>query len=79
VEEALSCAADIIMLDNMSPLEIAKCVQLIQKRAQIEVSGGITLETLDRYLIEGVDFISVGSLTHSVKSIDISLEVEIGI
>lgn len=79
VEEALASASDIIMLDNMSPSEISRCVELIQKRAQIEVSGGITLETLERYLIAGVDFISVGSLTHSVKSIDISLEVEIGI
>ena len=79
VEEALASSSDIIMLDNMSPDQIATCVQLIQKRAQIEVSGGITLETLDNYLIAGVDFISVGSLTHSVKSIDISLEVEIGI
>jgi nicotinate-nucleotide pyrophosphorylase (carboxylating) len=79
VEEALASSSDIIMLDNMSPAQIASCVQLIQKRAQIEVSGGITLETLDSYLIAGVDFISVGSLTHSVKSIDISLEVEIGI
>lgn len=79
VQEALDSACDIIMLDNMTPEQIIRCVELIQKRAQIEVSGGITLETLDRYLIAGVDFISVGSLTHSVKSIDISLEVEIGI
>jgi len=79
VQEALDSSCDIIMLDNMPPALIAQCVELIQKRAQIEVSGGITLETLDQYLIAGVDFISVGSLTHSVKSIDISLEVEIGI
>lgn len=79
VQEALDSSCDIIMLDNMPPAEIVRCVELIQKRAQIEVSGGITLDTLDRYLIAGVDFISVGSLTHSVKSIDISLEVEIGI
>jgi nicotinate-nucleotide pyrophosphorylase (carboxylating) len=79
VQEALDSSCDIIMLDNMTPAQIVSCVELIQKKAQIEVSGGITLETLDRYLIAGVDFISVGSLTHSVKSIDISLEVEIGI
>ena len=79
VQEALDSSCDIIMLDNMPPALIAQCVELIQKRAQIEVSGGITLETLDQYLIPGVDFISVGSLTHSVKSVDISLEVEIGI
>lgn len=79
VQEALDSSCDIIMLDNMTPAQIVHCVELIQKKAQIEVSGGITLETLDRYLIAGVDFISVGSLTHSVKSIDISLEVEIGI
>lgn len=79
VQEALDSSCDIIMLDNMTPAQIVSCVNLIQKKAQIEVSGGITLETLDRYLIAGVDFISVGSLTHSVKSVDISLEVEIGI
>lgn len=79
VQEALDSSCDIIMLDNMTPAQIVSCVNLIQKKAQIEVSGGITLETLDRYLIEGIDFISVGSLTHSVKSVDISLEVEIGI
>lgn len=79
VQEALDSSCDIIMLDNMTPAQIVSCVDLIQKKAQIEVSGGITLETLDRYLIAGVDFISVGSLTHSVKSVDISLEVEIGI
>lgn len=79
VQEALDSSCDIIMLDNMPPALIVQCVELIQKRAQIEVSGGINLETLDKYLIAGVDFISVGSLTHSVKSIDISLEVEIGI
>ncbi len=79
VQEALDSSCDIIMLDNMPPAQIVQCVELIQKRAQIEVSGGITLDTLDSYLIAGVDFISVGSLTHSVKSIDISLEVEIGI
>ncbi|MCC7527235.1 MAG: carboxylating nicotinate-nucleotide diphosphorylase [Candidatus Melainabacteria bacterium] len=79
VQEALDSSCDIIMLDNMTPAEIASCIDLVRKEAQIEVSGGITLETLDSYLIAGVDFISVGSLTHSVKSIDISLEVEIGI
>lgn len=79
VEEALKCSADIIMLDNMSPEQIVRCIEIIQKKALIEVSGGITLETLDRYLIAGVDFISIGSLTHSVKSVDISLEVEIGV
>jgi nicotinate-nucleotide pyrophosphorylase (carboxylating) len=77
VQEALDSSCDIIMLDNMTPAQIVSCVDLIRKKAQIEVSGGITLETLDSYLIAGVDFISVGSLTHSVKSIDISLEVEI--
>jgi len=79
VEEALACSADIIMLDNMSPAEITRCIEIIQKRARIEVSGGITLDTLNDYLIKGVDFISIGSLTHSVKAVDISLEVEIGI
>ncbi|MBC8000683.1 MAG: carboxylating nicotinate-nucleotide diphosphorylase [Leptolyngbya sp.] len=77
VEEALTAKADIIMLDNMTPQQVSQCVDVIQKRAFVEVSGGITLETFEKYLLPGVDAISIGALTHSVKAVDISLEVEI--
>lgn len=77
VEEALAAKADIIMLDNMTPEQVSQCVDAIQKKAFIEVSGGITLETFEKYLLPGVDAISIGALTHSVKAVDISLEVEI--
>lgn len=77
VEEAIAAKADIIMLDNMTPQQVSQCVDVIQKKAFIEVSGGITLETFEKYLLPGVDAISIGALTHSVKAVDISLEVEI--
>lgn len=73
LEQAIKSKADIIMLDNMSIEDIQKSIDIIAKRAKIEVSGGITYETIKKYALPGVDFISVGSLTHSVKSSDLSL------
>lgn len=66
--------ADRIMLDNFSPELTAEAVKLIAGRAEIESSGGITLETLRDYAEKGVDFISVGALTHQIKSLDLSLK-----
>lgn len=74
LEEALKLSVEHIMLDNMRPEEIKKSVELIDGRAYIEVSGGVRLDNLAQYLIEGVSGISIGALTHSVKNIDISLE-----
>jgi nicotinate-nucleotide pyrophosphorylase (carboxylating) len=77
-EDALRGKPDIIMLDNMSPADVKACVEIrrmSKTKALIEVSGGITLETIEEYAKTGVDMISVGALTHSVKSIDMSLEV----
>lgn len=65
---------DRIMLDNFSPQEVSKAVNLIDTRFITEASGGITLDTIRDYALAGVDFISVGDLTHSVKSMDISLK-----
>jgi len=79
VEEALAAAeagADIIMLDNMSPDEVRRVVSLIPNQVKTEASGGITLENVGDVARTGVDFISVGALTHSVKALDISLEIE---
>ncbi|MFN8656028.1 MAG: hypothetical protein U0105_06790 [Candidatus Obscuribacterales bacterium] len=75
--EAAACGgADIIMLDNMSPETIKEAIRVIGGRSFVEVSGGVKLSNLSDYLIQGVDAISVGALTHSIKSIDISLEIE---
>ncbi|TRY24692.1 carboxylating nicotinate-nucleotide diphosphorylase [Brevibacillus sp. LEMMJ03] len=75
VQEALDAGADIIMLDNM-PLDVMKqAVALIGGRAVVEASGGVTLETIRAIAETGVDVISVGALTHSVKALDISLDL----
>ena len=74
VIEALEAGADIIMLDNMSPSQVAEMVKLIDGRALTECSGNITLDTVRNYALSGVDFISSGELTHSVKAFDISLK-----
>ena len=65
---------DRIMLDNFSPEVLREAVALIDKKAETEASGGITEDTIRVYASTGVDFISVGALTHSVKSLDISLK-----
>jgi nicotinate-nucleotide pyrophosphorylase (carboxylating) len=65
---------DRIMLDNFSPQDLNQAVRIINKRFETEASGGITLENLVDYAKSGVDFISVGALTHSAKSIDINLK-----
>jgi nicotinate-nucleotide pyrophosphorylase (carboxylating) len=73
--EALDAKADHIMLDNMSPQMVAQAVKIVDGRALVEVSGGINLSNLENYLIPGLDAISVGALTHSAPSVDISLEI----
>ena len=65
---------DRIMLDNFTPEQTREAVQLVNGRVELESSGGITFETIRRYAESGVDYISVGALTHSVKSLDMSLK-----
>lgn len=65
---------DRIMLDNFSPEELKKAVEIINKRFETEASGGITIETIRAYAESGVDYISVGALTHHIKSLDLSLK-----
>lgn len=78
VQEALDTqAVDRIMLDNFSPELCAKAVELIQGRTETEASGGIHLDNLQKYASSGVDFISLGLLTHSAKSIDISMKTRL--
>jgi len=74
VEEAVEARADIVMLDNMTPAQIQKAVRFINNRVATEASGGITEENIVEYAESGVDSISVGSLTHSYKSLDMSLK-----
>ncbi|GAI45649.1 unnamed protein product, partial [marine sediment metagenome] len=74
--EAVEGGADIIMLDNMSPDEMRQVVSLVPDYVKTEASGGITLDNIQAAAMAGVDFISIGALTHSVKALDISLELE---
>jgi nicotinate-nucleotide pyrophosphorylase (carboxylating) len=76
VKEALACKADIIMLDNMAPELAKKALALINGRAISEVSGGINLQNLEEYCRLKPDVISLGLMTHSVKSKDLSLKIE---
>jgi nicotinate-nucleotide pyrophosphorylase (carboxylating) len=74
--EAVEAGADIIMLDNMNLEDMRKAVESIGGRALIEASGGITLENVRAVAETGVDFISIGALTHSPRALDISLALE---
>jgi len=74
--EAAEAGADVIMLDNMRLEDMRQAVKAVHGRALVEASGGITLDTVRAVAETGVDFISVGALTHSVKALDISLKLE---
>jgi nicotinate-nucleotide pyrophosphorylase (carboxylating) len=76
VREALDAGVGRILLDNMSPGQIVDAVALNAGRAQLEASGGISLATVRSYAETGVDYISVGALTHGARSLHVSLEVE---
>lgn len=73
VKEAMECGVDVIMLDNMSNDLMRECVDLINGRAQVEASGNMTLERITGVSETGVDFISIGGLTHTVEAFDFSL------
>ena len=75
IEPALAGGADILLLDNMDPTQLQQAVDLIAGRALAEASGGITLDRVQAVAASGVDLISVGALTHSVRALDISLEL----
>ncbi|MDD4190142.1 MAG: carboxylating nicotinate-nucleotide diphosphorylase [Mangrovibacterium sp.] len=76
VQQALDAGADIIMLDNMSIETMARAVKLIRGQAKVEASGNMTLDRLKDVAATGVDYISIGALTHSVKALDISQRIE---
>jgi nicotinate-nucleotide pyrophosphorylase (carboxylating) len=75
VREALAAGADIIMLDNMSIPAMSEAVRVAKGKAQIEASGNVRLDNVREIAESGVDFISVGALTHSVRALDISMKV----
>jgi nicotinate-nucleotide pyrophosphorylase (carboxylating) len=77
LQEALEAGADIILLDNMDPEMMKKAVEITAGKAILEASGGITAENLEDVARTGVDIISLGVLTHSVKALDLSLDVEL--
>ncbi|AGC69661.1 nicotinate-nucleotide pyrophosphorylase [Thermoclostridium stercorarium subsp. stercorarium DSM 8532] len=76
VKEALDIGADIIMLDNMPPEIMKQAVELIAGKAVTEASGNVTLDNIESVAATGVDIISVGAITHSVKAMDISMKFE---
>ena len=75
VQEAIDAKADVIMLDNMGTKQMAEAVRLVNKRAWIEASGGITLERIREIAETGVDFISIGALTHSAPAVDFNMKI----
>jgi nicotinate-nucleotide pyrophosphorylase (carboxylating) len=75
VAEAVDAEVDVILLDNMTADELVAAVALVQGRARLEASGGVTLENVRALAETGVDEISVGALTHSARSLDVSLEL----
>jgi nicotinate-nucleotide pyrophosphorylase (carboxylating) len=76
LEEAFASGADTIMLDNMTVGDMKKAVDIIRRRVPLEASGNVTLANVRQIAETGVDFISVGALTHSVPASDISLKIE---
>lgn len=76
VKQAVAAGADIILLDNMGNAELRQAVKLVAGRAQTEASGGVNLQTVRGIAQTGVDFISVGAITHSVRAVDIGLDYE---
>ena len=81
LEKALNCSPDVILLDNMTPAQISDAILFSKSNfsnleVSFEASGGITKENLRAYAESGVDYISVGALTHSVKASDISLRFQ---
>jgi nicotinate-nucleotide pyrophosphorylase (carboxylating) len=77
VEQAVAAGADIVLLDNMNLVQLRLAVQKCKGNAQTEASGGVTLPGVRAIAETGVDFISVGALTHSARAVDIGLDFEL--
>ena len=76
VEQAVNARSDFILLDNMNPKQLRQAVKMVRGRAKTEASGGVNLKTVRAIAETGVDFISVGALTHSARAVDIGLDFE---
>lgn len=76
LEEAIQAGADVVMLDNMGPVDVKEAVVRASGRVKLEASGGISLENVADYAATGVDFISAGALTHSARALDIALDLQ---
>lgn len=79
VQEAIDAGADVIMLDNMNLAQMAEAVKVINKRAGVEASGGITLDSIRQVAETGVDFISSGALTHSAPVVDFNMKITMNV
>ncbi len=75
VKEAKDAGVDVVLLDNMSPEDVQAAVEVLDGTTKVEVSGRVTLESIGAYANAGVDFIAVGALTHSARSLDIGLDL----
>ncbi|HET7823972.1 MAG TPA: nicotinate-nucleotide diphosphorylase (carboxylating), partial [Anaeromyxobacter sp.] len=78
LDAAIAAGADIVLLDNMDDATIAEAVRRAAGRALLEASGNMTLERLPRVAATGVDFVSMGAITHSARAVDISFELGTG-
>ena len=76
LQQALAAAADIVLLDNFTPEHLVEAVAITRGRAKLEASGGITLDNIRRIAATGVDYISVGSITKDLRSVDLSMRFE---
>ncbi|HEX5614997.1 MAG TPA: carboxylating nicotinate-nucleotide diphosphorylase [Acidimicrobiia bacterium] len=78
VADARAARADIVLVDNMTPDEVREAVKVLDGTAALEISGGITLDTVAEYANTGADYVAVGALTHSVRTLDIGLDIITG-
>lgn len=76
IEEAIACGARRLLLDNFTPEQAAAAVRFIGRRAEVEISGGITLQNVRAYAETGADFVSSGAITHSARAVDINFRLE---
>jgi nicotinate-nucleotide pyrophosphorylase (carboxylating) len=76
IDEALAAGADMLLLDNLGDRELSAAVKQVAGRVPTEASGGMTLDRLPRIAATGVDYVSVGALTHSARAVDLSLLIE---
>ena len=77
VNTAIEAGADLVLLDNMTPEQVAECVKIVDGRFPVEVSGNVSVETLGAYVDAGANLISVGALTHSAPVLDIGLDLDL--